>query len=145
MNLKDDIFAPVARRVESRADSLRGLKRFQRTGFEAWLKVEVQAALGDKVVRLMNNGPDLVLTSGERAELKAATDLNVSYLSQGATKDHVPCLFLGDGSDMSRMARFADHGVEVIAQHRLSDGSENWVIGLIVPGKGKGRPNNGVW
>jgi hypothetical protein len=100
---------------------------------EGWLKVEACVALGTRVARLQNNGPDLVLTSGEEIELKAATDLNVGYLSQGATKYHVPCLFLGDGSDMNRMRLFADHAVDLIAQHQFSDGKENWVIGLIVP------------
>ena len=129
LDLERDVFPPVARRIQNRADSLRGLKRFRRTGIEGWLKVEVVAALGDIVKRFRNKGPDLMLASGAQIELKAATDLNVPWLSRCAAQ--VPCLFLGDGSDESRIGRFQQYGVDLVAHQFFSDGAEKWVLGLI--------------
>jgi hypothetical protein len=59
--LKEDIFHPSAVRIQGKADSLKEIKRFPRTGIEGWLKVEIVAALGKKIEELKNQGPDLIL------------------------------------------------------------------------------------
>jgi len=41
INLKTEVFEPVVSRVIERRDSLSNVKRFQRTGIEGWLKVEI--------------------------------------------------------------------------------------------------------
>ncbi|MEK7711211.1 MAG: hypothetical protein AAB341_04870 [Planctomycetota bacterium] len=63
LDLVRDVFEPVALRIESRRDSLKGLHRLpsKNMGIEGWFKVEVVAALGDRVQRLCNKGPDLEL------------------------------------------------------------------------------------
>ena len=91
MDLERDVFLPVAKRLRARADSLREMRRFPRSGIEGWLKVEVVAALGEKVAALQNEGPDILLSTGDKVELKAATDLNPQYLRDGSTKYNTPC------------------------------------------------------
>ena len=85
-----------------RAGDLLEVKRFLRTGIEAWLKVQVVAALGERVRKLCNEGPDLLLDdgtdAGTRLELKAGTNFDRGYFLQPLTKYGAPCLFLGDGA-----------------------------------------------
>jgi hypothetical protein len=131
LDLEREVFLFVARRIRSRADSLRALKRFPRSGIEGWLKVQVVAALGSLVKRLQNKGLDLLLASGVEIELRAATDLNIPRLSAGASV--APCLFVGEGSDESRIASFQKHGVDLLAHQFFSDGAEQWVLGLLRP------------
>lgn len=96
--LKEGVFVPISSRIRERLDSLRYVKGFPRSGIEGWLKVEAVAALRGRVTALQNKGPDLLLETGLQVELKGATDLNPSWIRQGALKYAVPCLFLGDGS-----------------------------------------------
>lgn len=133
MDLKSDFFLPVAKRIRERADSLREIQRFPRSGIEAWLKVEAVAALGRKVKAIKNRGPDLVMHSGERIELKAATDLNVSDLRKGAIRYNTPCLILGDGHNSARIGRLSGNGIRLAECEVFSDGSHQWVLGLLVP------------
>ncbi len=134
MDLKTDILIPVAKRIRERADSLRVVKRFPRSGIEGWLKVEAVAALGDKVKKLQNKGPDLVLQDDLTLELKGATDLNPSWIKGGALKYNAPCLFLGDGRQPERIAALrADGTIELIGYEVFSDGNSEWVVGIISP------------
>ena len=52
--LKKVIFDPFAVRIRGETDSLKEIKRFPKTGIEGWLKVEVVAALGKKILALKN-------------------------------------------------------------------------------------------
>ena len=134
MVLKEDIFHPVAARIQTKADSLKEIKRFPRTGIEGWLKVEVVAALGKKIIALKNQGPDLIFENDLKIEIKAATDLNLAYIRDGALKYRCPCLFLGDGSDPSRIEAIEkDPQIRFIGHEIFSDGENKWVIGIIEP------------
>ena len=135
MDLKRDLFLPVAKRLRDRADSLREMRRFPRSGIEGWLKVEVVAALGGKVAKLQNKGPDIVLSTGDKVELKAATNLEPRYLRDGSTKYNTFCIFLGDGRDPMRVAQIAGNGVKLVAYEVFSDGFNEWVVGMVAQDK----------
>lgn len=55
--LRSVVFTPVLARVKMRAESLREVKRFPRTGIEGWLKVEVVAALGRESAEALQRRP----------------------------------------------------------------------------------------
>ena len=128
-----DILSAVKDKVHHRVDSLDSVFRFKRSCIEAWFKVEVVAALGEQVTSLNNRGPDMTLTDGLHIELKAATDFNPSYYRDGALKDGVPCLFLGNGENEKNMNRLKSmKRIRVIGLHCFS-GLHTWAIGCIVP------------
>jgi hypothetical protein len=137
--LRSVVFAPVLARMKMRADSLREVKRFERCGIEGWFKVEVVAALGEKVLAICNKGPDLWLNggtdAGTRLELKAATDFNRNYLIQPLKKEKygAPCLFLGDGTGRNGFPTSDHDDFEVIGCEVFSDGAGLWVVGLVGP------------
>ena len=79
LDLKHDIFMPVVARMVDRNDSLRNIKRFPKSGIEGWFKVEIVAALGNKVTSVNNKGPDLTLEDGTYVEIKAATNFERNY------------------------------------------------------------------
>ena len=134
MDIKTEVFDPVARRIIGRSDSLRVAKKFLRSGIEAWLKVEAAAALDDKIVALQNRGPDLLLKGNLQIELKAATDLNPSWIiKEGALKYNCPCLFLGDGQQRRIDRLGADERVTLLVHKVFSDGENPWIIGIVVP------------
>lgn len=130
------ILAAVAGRVQKHVDSIDSVFRFERTGIEAWFKVETVAALdeiGEQVVSLNNKGPDMTLTGGLQIELKAATDFNPSYLRDGSLKDSAPCLFLGSGENASNIDRLkAMNQIRVIGLE-YARGIHTWAVGCIVP------------
>jgi hypothetical protein len=134
-----EICEPIFHRVEDRRESLSGLHRFPRLGIEGWLKVEAAAALGSRVEQIRNNGPDLFVRYGDTIvmiELKAATDLNASYLRDGATKyaSAIGCLFLGDGSNPGAIAKLATDEVRLAPWTIFRDAAEGaWVIGFLHP------------
>ena len=131
-----NILSSVKDRIYGRVDSLDSVFRFKRSGIEAWFKVEVVAALGEQVTSLNNRGPDMTLTDGLHIELKAATDFNPSYYRDGALKDGVPCLFLGNGENERNMNRLKSmKQIRIIGFHCFS-GLHSWAIGCIVPAGG---------
>ncbi len=137
IDLRSEVFEPVLARMKQRVQSLRGIKRFKRTGIEAWFKVEVVAALGKKVKALRNKGPDLDFADPDtRVELKAATDFNKSWhILQPIRKYGVPCLFLGDGTGRSGFSAASSDDFEVVGFEIVSDGTPDgeWIIGLVKP------------
>jgi len=136
IDLKKDIFLPVANRIRTRADSLKAIKRFAKCGIEGWLKVEAVAALDAKIKYVKNKGPDLVVGHGIQIELKAATDFNPSGIIDGTLKYNCPCLFLADGSDPAKIAKINQFAnVSIIDYQIFSDGEADWVIGIIGPAK----------
>jgi hypothetical protein len=76
LDLRQDIFQPVVARVAKRQDSLADIMRFSYSGIEGWFKVEIVAALGDKVHKLQNKRADLKLWDGTEVEIKAATNFS---------------------------------------------------------------------
>lgn len=138
MNLGDhilkEILKKVARRIRDRADSLKPMKRFARSGIEGWLKVETVAALQGEVKSLQNKGPDVILKGEIPIELKAATNFEAGWVADGALKHDCPCLFLGDGAKHDRIADLlADRGVELVGYEVFSDGETEWVLGIVKP------------
>jgi hypothetical protein len=127
------ILSRIASKVRERVDSLDHVFRFKRSGIEAWFKVEVVAALGDLVVSLNNKGPDLTLSNGMMIELKGATDFNPSYLRDGALKDKVPCLFLGNGEEERNVNRLKSMTSIHVVGLEFIKGHYKWVVGCIVP------------
>ncbi len=131
-DLKNDIFVPVLARMRERAESLHNIKRFPRTGIEAWFKVEIVAVLGNKVKALQNKGPDLKFEDGTEVELKGATDFNKTWLIvEPIRKYGVPCLFLGDGKGQTEDTPPSGDDFEVVGWKLFSGGE--WIIGLVKP------------
>jgi hypothetical protein len=126
------VFSPVLDRVKKRAGSLRNMKRFQKCGIEGWLKVEVVAALGERVRAIRGKGPDMLLSDGTELELKAATDLNLIYILSGLEYG-APCLFLGDGDRNESFPTNDLDDFEVIGCEVFSDGTGQWIVGLLNP------------
>jgi hypothetical protein len=135
MNLKEQLFDPVAKRLMSRDDSLMEVSRFPRTGIEGWLKVEAVAALGDYVEKLQNEGPDRLLRDGFRVELKAATDCNPTWILEGLKKyptEPLGCLFMGSGMNISSCMERLQGCSRIVAHEIFRVGMHRWIIGLIV-------------
>jgi hypothetical protein len=140
MDLIQDIFKPVVVRIRSKSESLTKskIKRFPKTGIEGWFKVEVVAALGEKVIKLQNRGPDLILENGLEKqleiELKAATDLNPQYIRNGALNYSCLCLFIGDGDDTVSLEKLRqDPSIKIVDSDLFFDGETNWIVGIIKP------------
>ena len=137
LDLRSVVFDPVLARMKMRAADLRNVKRFKRTGIEAWFKVQVVAALGERVRKLCNEGPDLLLDDGTDAgtglELKAATNFDRAYFLQPLKKYGAPCLFLGDGSRKKSFPTSDHDDFEVIGCEVFSDGAGQWIVGLLSP------------
>jgi hypothetical protein len=133
MDLEKDIFKPVAERIRKRADSLKNIKKFPRTGIEGWFKVEIIAALDQRVFRLQNKGPDLLLDDDTEIEIKAATDFNKVYLFDPIRKYGCLCLFLGDGKNPELLTENVTEHFEFVAYEIISDGMNDWLLGLIKP------------
>ncbi len=134
MDLKVEIFDPIAKRIVERSDSLRVVKKLSRSGIEGWLKVEAAAALDEKLVAFQNKGPDLLLKENLQIELKAATDLSPSWIvKDGALRYNCPCLFVGDGQRRRIDRLRADARVTLLAYEVFSDGQNPWIIGIVVP------------
>ena len=130
MQLFEDLFCRVVSHLKEVIHSLHEIRRFKGGGIEGWFKVEVVAALADQVMKVQNNGPDLQLTDGRLIELKAGCGLDAAYIRKGALKYKVPCLFLGYGGNL---ALLNTKEVELVVSKQLSDGHDNWVVGMIRP------------
>jgi len=138
MDLLEDILNPVVARILDRRDSLKDVKRFESTGIEGWLKVEVVAALKNKVAELRNKGPDLLMEDDTAIGLKAGTDFNAAYFIEGALKYNCPCIFLGDAGNTKRIAELTSNsGIKIVGYKMFNDGVSDWIIGMISPQSGK--------
>ena len=106
------------------------------TGIAGWFKVGFVYALerqGEKVFRLQNVGPDVLLAEGLQIELKGASDFNPTYLSSGALKDNVPCIFLGNGGNRNNIEKLkADPQIRVI-DIKIIPSKHSWAVGCIIP------------
>jgi len=137
--LKEMIFDPVAERVKDRRDALLNLARFPRLGIEGWLKVEAIRALLDRVEKVWNKGPDLQFADDLFVELKGATDCNSVYILEGLKYGTLPpyqrlaCLFLGSGQNIPACVDRLKRNSNVVAYEIFSVGTDQWIIGLIVP------------
>ena len=131
--LKAEVFDPVAERLKRKAESLKHVRKRERSGIEGWLKVEAVAALGDRVVALQNKGPDLQLRVRGRdvcVELKAATDCNTSYILGGLRKYGAPVLFLGSTDKVTACVERLKKGSTIVAHETFE---RCWIVGLIIP------------
>ena len=123
--------------MKMRAASLRNVKRFKRCGIEGWFKVEVVAAVRERMRKICREGPDLLLDDGSDVgtllKLKAATDFNKGYFLAPLRKYGVSCLFLGDGTRYKSFPASDHDDFEVIGYEVFSDGAGQWVVGLVSP------------
>jgi len=133
IDIKNEIFKPVAERIRERASSLSEIHRFHCCGIEGWLKVEAIKALSGMVKSVNNRGPDITLTDGTQIELKGATNFDAASIRRGCLKDDAPCLFLADGSNPKKVKNIENEKVEVKASQIISDGPNNWMVGLAAP------------
>jgi hypothetical protein len=134
MDLLEDILNPVIHRILDRRDSLKDVKRFESTGIEGWLKVEIVAALKSKVAELQSKGPNLRMEDNTEIELKAGTDFNPVYFIDGSLKYDCPCIFLGDASNPKQIAELTSNsGIKVVGYKMFNDGVSDWIIGMIRP------------
>jgi len=118
---------------------LLSIARFPRLGIEGWLKVEATRALLDRVDKILNKGPDFRLCDGLYVELKGATDCNSAYILTGlkygtlADYERLACLFLGSGQNISAFVDRLKRNSNVVAHETFSVGTDEWIIGLIIP------------
>jgi len=133
LDLKQDVFMPVVARMVERSYSLRNIKRFPRSGIEGWFKVEIIAALGNRVKSVNNKGPDLTLEDGTHVEIKAATNFERNYCIGPVEKYGCPSLFLADGTDPTKLTAKPTVGFEIVGLEVVSDGSSDWVVGMVKP------------
>ena len=138
MLLREDVFIPVAIRIKARSDSLQEFRRFWAAGIEGWFKVEVVAALGEKVKALQNKGPDLLLKDDIEMELKAATDFHLGWFKKYSG---IPVLFIAGGAmnldedskeTQKRLEKLKGVG-EIIGLEFFGDGRNTWIIGMVIP------------
>jgi|WetSurMetagenome_2_1015567.scaffolds.fasta_scaffold81512_1 hypothetical protein len=136
LDLIKDIFDPVVEKIKQKIESLRNIKPFKGVGIEGWFKVEIVAALGNKVKSIKNSGPDLELEDGTKIEIKAATDFNKNYFFDPIQKYNAPCLFLADGSNPKKLTDNLRDDVELVYEviNDPKEGSKgDWLIGLVKP------------
>lgn len=155
LDVVSDVFDPVAKHIESRLEHLHnflqerhGRKVPRNAGLERdWFNDEVREALIDLDPTIQRIGPDLVLHRGDSTimvDLQAATDLNITDTNtspregvkrHGDVEGYAGCIFLGDGSDESRIRQLSGDGVQLresrISYHR----DRTWILGLLVSGK----------
>ena len=134
VNLRQAVFRPVATRVRARADSLTNIMRFANSGIEGWFKVEIVAALGDKVEKVQNKGADLRLTDGTCIEIKAATNFSKAWcITDPIRKYGGPVMFLAGGGDPEKLQRAKDNSFEIVGCEGFSVGAHHWLIGMVKP------------
>jgi hypothetical protein len=134
MDLFEDILNPVISRILDKRDSLKAIKRFESAGIEGWLRVEIAAALKDKLAALKSRGPMLLMTDNTEVELKAGIDFNPAYFIEGSLKYNCPCIFLGDAGDTKQIARLtSSSGIKIVGYKMFNDGASDWIIGMIQP------------
>ena len=134
LDLRQVIFRPVAARVRERADSLTNIIRFANSGIEGWFKVEIVAALGNKVEKIQNTGADLKLTDGTEIEIKAATNFSKSWcITDPVQKYGGPVMFLAGGADPEKLERAKDDSFEIVDCEGFSIGAHDWLIGMVKP------------
>lgn len=134
LDLKQDVFQSVVARVRERADSLRNMMRFHNSGIEGWFKVEIVAALGEKVALVHNKGPDLTLEDGTNIEIKAATNFAKSWcVTEPLRKYGKPVLFLAGRANPEKLTRGKDDSFEIVACEGVSDGTNDWLLGMVKP------------
>ena len=134
LDLRQDIFRPVSARVRQRADSLTNIMCFANSGIEGWFKVEIVAALGDKVQKLQNKGADLKLTDGTEIEIKAATNFSKPWcIADPLQKYGGPVMFLAGGADLEKLQRAKDDSFEIVDCEGFSVGTHRWLIGMVKP------------
>jgi len=134
LDLKQDVFQSVVVRVRERRDSLRSVADFPNSGIEGWFKVEIVAALGKKVKSVNNKGPDLEMEDGTNIEIKAATNFAKSWcVTEPLQKYGKPVLFLAGRASPEKLARSKDDTFEIVACEGFSDGSNDWLLGMVKP------------
>ncbi len=135
----DTIFECACNHFPHAIKSLSGIEKLNQPtlGLEGWFRVELVKALENTTIvnKICNRGADLLLDNGDFLELKAAADLNFTYILQGIKETH--CLFLGK----PRSKRIIYEKEKIMTEFlrrvptldiKLQQLEDNWYIGLIL-------------
>lgn len=142
MNIKSEIFVSMCDRIDQQKDSLPAARRIKFGGIEAWFKVEVLTALGQKVKHVSNRGPDLELQGNIFLELKASTNYRAAWITSSLLRQIADpkwrscyCLFLAEGSNSDTKIKklIEKYRVQVLDYCVINDGFGDWLIGLVEP------------
>ena len=144
LNLKKEVFQPVVERIKGRSESLKPLKGLGRIGLEGWFKVEIIAALRDKVITPPQRDlsgrrihqPDLLLKGNQPIELKAVNcKFEEGWVKDGMKYGH-PCLFLYRVEDKTMLT----NQISLLKRENIRnvgcdffDAEGTWVIGMVKP------------
>ena len=126
------VFNSVKKRVFNRIDSLRNLRVLNSSiSFEGWLKVEAIGALGYKIAKVQNRGPDIRLKDGTIIELKASMDkLHKGFFFKKENKYANPVLFIA-GGDKQRLEEYAKkYQLQIIGQCTIGN---RLIMGMVKP------------
>jgi hypothetical protein len=65
--------------------------------------------------------------------MPSATNLEFSWIAQGATKYNSACIFIGDGDSRGIEKLASDKRITLLAHEVFSDGVSPWIIGIVIP------------
>ena len=138
MDLINDVFDPVYKKVVEKKGDLVGKQKTPTHGFEDWLTIILKSALEDTDLKPVSQrqGPDITFADGTTLELKAAADFSLTWLIRdGALHHKSPVLFLFNGSDKSKIEELKRRPeVEVLTYRYLFDDAlGEWILGIVEP------------
>jgi hypothetical protein len=134
------IFQQIASRLESRRDSLSEIKKLENSsngskgmGIEGWLQVEAVKALGEKIKKVQNRGPDLIIDDNGKKfdiELKGMSNFSVtdnSFKAHQADTYLFLCDF--DGNQEKKLERLKNiKKWKLIDYRKFNDGVGDWIL-----------------
>ena len=137
MDLIKDVFEPVYQKVKEQKKDLIGKQKTPTHGFENWLTIQLKSALKETGLQPVSHGqgPDITFSDGSKLELKAAANFSLPWLiGDGALHHKSPVLFLFNGTDGNMIEKLKNRSeVRVLHYRYLSDGIDDWILGLVEP------------
>ena len=149
VDLINDVFPSVNERVLEKKADLIGKQKTPTHGFEAWLTIQLKIALKETGLQPVSHkqGPDISFSDGSKLELKAAANFSLPWLIRdGALHHNAPVLFLFNGNDKNKINEVKKRPeVRVLHYKYISDGIDDWILGLVVPEKIYREKNGKDW
>ena len=134
------IFQQIARRIEKRKDSLTTIKKLEKNsttkgmGIEGWLKVETAKALGDKIKKIQNRGPDIILEDNGtifEIELKGMSNFSITENSLNKNPQADIYLYLC-GCDTNKWKELLKFKTWKLVDKRIfNDGVGEWILFMV--------------
>ncbi len=136
VDLINDVFKPVYKRVLEKKADLIGKQKKATHGFECWLPRSAHYCFGRHRFR-----PDVIkreqilLSLMDETELKAESGFSFDWIiEEGALKHKAPVLFLSGLKRKNKIKELEERpDVKVLHYKYLSDGKDDWILGLIEP------------